>query len=121
MDNHYRKDAGDQGEARALQYLLRAGLQLLDRNYRCKAGEIDLIMRDTTTLVFVEVRYRRASYFGGAAGSVNQQKQRKLLHAAQHYLQTHPDLRRQRARFDLIAIDGDALGKLEWIKDAFRQ
>lgn len=121
MDNHYRKDVGDQGEALALQHLEAAGLKLLQRNYRCKGGEIDLVMRDERTLVLVEVRFRKDRSFGGAAASVTLGKQTRLLRAAQHLLQTHSAYRHYRARFDLIAIDGEGdKTEIKWIKDAFR-
>lgn len=121
MERHYRKEAGDRGEALALRHLEAAGLKLLQRNYRCASGEIDLVMRDGAVLVLVEVRYRRDSRFGGAAASVGSHKQQRLLRAAQHLLQTHRTYRQQRARFDLVAIDGDDNNpQLNWIKDAFR-
>ena len=69
MDKNYRKDAGDHSEDLALARLSAAGLKLLKRNHRCKGGEIDLVMLDGTTLVFVEVRFRRNRNFGGAAAS----------------------------------------------------
>lgn len=118
----YRKEAGDRGEELALRHLEAAGLKLLQRNYRCTVGEIDLIMRDGAILVLVEVRYRRDHKFGGAAASVGSHKQHRLLRAAQHLLLTHQTYRHQRARFDLVAIDGDGSNaQLNWIKDAFRQ
>lgn len=122
MDKSYRKEAGDLGEDLALRHLQTAGLKLLQRNFRCAGGEIDLVMSDGRTLVLVEVRFRRDRSFGGAAASVNAGKRQRLLRAAQRLLQTHPAYRQQRARFDLIAIDGNGAAlKLEWIKDAFRQ
>lgn len=121
MEKGYRKEAGDRGEALALSHLQAAGLTLLQRNYRCTGGEIDLVMREGNTLVLVEVRYRRSSQFGGAAASVGNHKQQRLLRAAQHLLLTNRSHRQQPARFDLIAIDGDGANtKLNWIKDAFR-
>lgn len=121
MAGHYRKEAGDRGEELALRHLEAAGLQLLQRNYRCTLGEIDLIMRDGPILVLIEVRYRRDHKFGGAAASVGAHKQSRLLRAAQHLLQTHKAYRHQRARFDLVAIDGEGNNaRLNWIKDAFR-
>lgn len=121
MDSHYRKDAGDRGEALALQHLEAAGLKLLRRNYRCNGGEIDLVMKEAHTLVLVEVRFRSARNFGGAAASVDRVKQQRLLRAAQHLLQTHGEFRHCRARFDLVAIDGSgADAHISWIKDAFR-
>jgi putative endonuclease len=122
MEKNYRKEAGDRGEAAALSHLQAAGLTLLQRNYRCNGGEIDLVMRDGKVLVLVEVRYRRDNHFGGAAASVGSHKQQRLLRAAQHLLQTHRAYRNQPARFDLVAIDGDGNNaQLNWIKDAFRQ
>jgi putative endonuclease len=122
MDRHYRKEAGDRGEDLALRHLEAAGLKLLQRNYRCTGGEIDLVMRDGAILVLVEVRYRRDNRFGGAAASVGAHKQQRLLRAAQHLLQTHRTYRHQPARFDLVAIEGGGNdAQLNWIKDAFRQ
>lgn len=121
MEKTYRKEAGDRGEALALRYLQAAGLILLQRNYRCNGGEIDLVMRDGAVLVLVEVRYRRDNLFGGAAASVGAHKQQRLLRAAQHLLQTHRAYRQHPARFDLVAIDGDSNNtQVNWIKDAFR-
>ena len=121
MDKHYRKESGDRGEQLALEYLEAAGLKLHQRNYHCAVGEIDLVMSDHQTLVLIEVRLRRQQQFGGAAASVNSGKQQRLVRAAQHLLQSHPEYRRYRARFDLVAIDGkDSALQVNWIKDAFR-
>lgn len=121
MDAHNRKEAGDHGEQLALQHLQAAGLKLQLRNYRCKLGEIDLVMTDGQVLVLVEVRYRSDAQFGGAAASVNHRKQQRLIRAAQHLLQTNAAYRHYRARFDLVAIDGDKENlKIEWLKDVFR-
>jgi len=106
---------GDSGEEQALHYLLRHGLTLVERNFRCKGGEIDLIMQGKTTLIFVEVRKRAvgAAQFGGAAASVTPAKQRRLIVAAQVYLKryTHPPA----CRFDVVTIDGN---ELNWLKNA---
>lgn len=126
MDKSYRKEAGDYSEELALAHLSKAGLKLVKRNHRCKGGEIDLVMLDGATLVLVEVRYRRDRSFGGAAASVTGVKQRRLITAAKHLLQTSHELQRYRARFDLVAIETAVLDgqtsppKIEWIKDAFR-
>jgi putative endonuclease len=104
---------GQNGEDEALTYLQRQGLALVDRNVRCKTGEIDLIMRHGETLVFVEVRKRADKRHGGAAASVTYAKQMKLIRAAQFYLQRFrmpPP-----CRFDVVAIDG---GELNWIRNA---
>ncbi len=108
---------GQAAEARAEQHLRDRGLQALARNYRCRHGEIDLILRDGDTLVFVEVRERRRSDFGDAAGSVTAHKQRRIIAAARHYLARHPQLAQQPIRFDVIGIDGDT--GLRWLRDAF--
>jgi len=111
-------------EDRALAHLQAQGLRLVERNYRVArgpgrpGGEIDLIMRDGQTLVFIEVRSRRAgSRHGGAAASVGAAKRARLIHAARHYLLRHPDP--PPCRFDLVAIDGDDSQALNWIPAAF--
>ena len=102
-------------EQAACRYLERHGLRLLARNHRCRHGEIDLVMRDADTLVFVEVRYRRGGRFGTAADSVDIHKQRRLAAAAGHYLQSHPSP--LPCRFDVVAIGaGD---QIDWIRNAF--
>lgn len=94
---------------------------MIARNYRCRGGELDLVMQDGKTLVFVEVRYRSSQRFGGAAASVDYTKQRRLVLAAQHFLQTHQEYRRHAARFDVITLTRDAdQAPLQWLKDAFR-
>ncbi|HEY8877487.1 MAG TPA: YraN family protein [Roseateles sp.] len=115
------KTRGDAAEDAALAHLERAGLRLLERNYRVgagrsrRAGEVDLIMTDGDgTLVFVEVRARADSSHGGAAASVTTQKQQRLIYAAQHYLLRHASP--PPCRFDVVAIDGD---KLTWLPAAF--
>lgn len=111
--------AGQQGEDRALAYLQAQGLVLVERNYRCRGGEIDLVMRDGGTVVFVEVRYRSSEGFGGALASVGSRKQARLVYAAAHYLAAKRVDRP--ARFDVAAVSGTP-GKLaiQWIKDAFQ-
>lgn len=105
--------AGQAGEDAALAYLTAQGLTLLQRNFRCKGGEIDLVMQDGAALVFVEVRQRANLRHGGAAASVTRSKQARLIIAAQIYLQRYrmPPA----CRFDVIAIDG---AKLEWLRNA---
>jgi putative endonuclease len=101
------------GEDDALDYLLRQGLKLVERNFRCKGGEIDLILQQDDTLVFVEVRKRANDRHGGAAASVTTRKQARLITAAQIYLQRYKAP--PACRFDVIAIDGTALS---WLKNA---
>jgi putative endonuclease len=120
VDDRERKALGLHGEELALAHLQAQGLRLLLRNYRCRLGEIDLVMQDGSTLVLVEVRCRASNDYGGAAASVNWQKQRKLAKTAEHLLMKRPELRRHPARFDVVAITtgaGDI--RLEWIKSAF--
>ena len=113
MDGHQRSTPAATGRAaedRALKELSEAGLSLVARNFRCRLGEIDLVMREGDTLVFVEVRQRRSARFGDAAESVTAAKQRKLQAAAALFLAWHPALRRMPMRFDLFALDGNAQG-----------
>ena len=98
---------GKMAEDRALVYLQQRGLVCVTRNYACRFGEIDLIMKEDDLLVFVEVRWRANRLFGGAAPSVGPAKQQRMWRTAEHYLMSHPTL--PACRFDVIAIDGDSL------------
>jgi putative endonuclease len=107
-----RQRTGDRGEEMALHYLQQAGLELVERSFLCKGGEIDLVMRDRRSLVFVEVRTRTSAKFGGALGSVTPAKQQRMVHAAQVYLQS---VKSQPAcRFDVVAIEN---GEINWVKN----
>jgi putative endonuclease len=106
---------GQSAETLAEAFLEKQGLKLVTRNWRCRFGEIDLIMQDGPTRVFVEVRLRNRNDFGGAAASVTTAKQKKLLAAARLYLTTLKTL--PPCRFDVVALTGDA--PPEWIKNAF--
>jgi putative endonuclease len=119
MDDQQRKQTGHAAEELALRHLRTSGLKLVARNYRCRAGEIDLVMLDGVTLVLIEVRYRSSSEYGGAAASVTPYKQKRLILAAKHLLVTRTELRRYAARFDVIAIDGPPGDNIEWIRNAF--
>jgi putative endonuclease len=120
MDDQERKAIGLLGEEVALAHLLQHGLRLVRRNYRCKLGEIDLVMLDGGTLALIEVRCRASNDYGGAAASVDWQKQRKLVKAAEHLLMKNTELRRYPARFDVVAITIAASEpQIEWIKSAF--
>jgi len=114
--------AGQRTEDQALDLLRRAGLKLVERNYRCPQGELDLVMSDGEALVMVEVRYRRERGFGSAAETIGMRKQDKLLSAAQHFLQQDARYRRRPLRFDVVAVteNSDGTSQTEWIKDAFR-
>ncbi len=105
---------GAEAEDRAAEYLQGQGLRLLERNWRCRFGELDLVMRDGDTLVFVEVRERRRSDFGGAAESITAAKRGRLLRAADLYLMRNRC--RGVCRFDAVLIEG---GQLSWLRNAF--
>lgn len=107
-----RRELGRAGERRAEEYLRRAGLELVQRNYLCGRGEIDLIFRQGPLLIFVEVRRRRAHGLVSAAESIDWRKRRKLRAAAEHYLsqlETLPD-----CRFDALCIDGE---EIQWLQN----
>ena len=110
-------NGGAQAEKWAAQYLQRNGLKLVKQNYRCRFGEIDLIMQDGVVLVFIEVRLRSRAEFGGAAASIDTRKQQRIIRTAQQYLanltNTPP------CRFDAVLV-GDVQGKqVQWLKNAF--
>ena len=111
------KQAGDAAEDRALAHLIGSGLKLVTRNYRTPhrgGGEIDLVMREGATLVFVEVRKRASRDFGGAAASVSATKQRRIVFAARHFLMriaSPPP-----CRFDVVSVEA---GRIEWLRAAF--
>jgi putative endonuclease len=106
---------GQIAEDKACQFLEKKGLTLVEKNYRCCTGEIDLIMQDKKELVFVEVRYRAKSDYGSALDSVDQHKIQKIISAANHYVSIHqPD---QPMRFDVIGFD--ATLKPNWVCNAF--
>jgi putative endonuclease len=111
---------GQQAEAWALRYLQQQGLELVERNFYCHNGEIDLILRDKADLVFAEIRYRRQKSHGTGVETVDRAKQRKILRSAEYYLYSknlwdHP------CRFDVIGISLDAQQRVEivWEKNAF--
>lgn len=105
-------------EARAADYLAAQGLELIEKNYRCRHGEIDLIMCDRETLVFIEVKQRTAGRFGSAAAAVTDKKLSKIFRTAESFLQKHPDLAHQRARFDVLAYE-NSKPTPQWFKSVF--
>lgn len=109
-----RQDKGNAAEAAAARLLEARGLRVIERNFRVKGGEIDLVCRDGAATVFVEVRLRTRQDFGGAAASITATKQARLILAARHWLVRHGEAP---CRFDAVLSDGE---KLEWIRDAFR-
>ena len=110
-------DLGYQAESQACDYLCQHGLMMKSRNYRCRYGEIDLIMQQQHTLVFVEVRYRRDATYAHPATTISTIKQQRLHRTAQHYLQ-QAGLVQQHCRFDVVTLS-DQPQRIEWIKDAF--
>lgn len=107
---------GARAEALAAAFLERRGLQVAERNFRVRGGEIDLVCREGRTLVFVEVRLRRRSDFGGAAASITANKRRRLVLAARHYLVRQPDAV---CRFDCVLMESLAEAGIQWMKNAF--
>ena len=112
--------SGHAAEEIAAIYLARHGLKVVSRNYRVRGGEIDLICEDKKALVFVEVRLRSTNNFGGAAASITQGKQRRLILAARHWLsQNGGEYSNRDCRFDCVLMDAPDESRIEWIKDAF--
>ena len=112
---------GVAAEQLAYDYLQGRGLKPVERNYRCRHGEIDLVMLDDACLVFVEVRYRSRGAVARAAVTVDRQKQTRLIRTAEMFLATRPRFSSCTARFDVIGVDGHGTGcrTVEWIRDAF--
>jgi putative endonuclease len=116
---------GRRAEDLALRHLQHAGLELVTRNYRCRGGELDLVMFEpsTRTLVIVEVRSRARGDFGSAASTIGFAKQRRIILAARHLLLARRELRHLRARFDVVALDPPARSQgawvVTWIRGAF--
>lgn len=103
-----------------MEFLQSQGLALIERNYRCRSGEIDIIMHHRNELVFVEVRYRKSNAYGGAQESITPNKQRKIRSSAETFLQKHTDKGHGGCRFDVMAVSGDALDyQFDWIRNAF--
>lgn len=116
-----RRARGDAVETLARAYLSAHGLRPVAANAGYRVGELDLVMRDGGTLVFVEVRYRRSTAFGGGAASVDAGKRRRLVRAAEQFLLAHREFAALPCRFDVVAASGDPdAPALEWIRDAFR-
>lgn len=118
---------GESAEQDACKFLIKNKLKLVSKNFNCKFGEIDLIMLDKQSLVFVEVRYRKNSQFGSGAESITISKQRKLIKTASYYLQQNPRTSQYATRFDVISMsavlnhsNSEDESKIDWIKDAFQ-
>ena len=119
------REQGEYTEHLACQYLEKHGLTLVEKNYYCRFGEIDIIMKDNDSLVFVEVRYRRSNNYGSGAESITPNKQSKLNKTASAYLQQHDKLAKIPSRFDVISISGPLEStninniSFDWIQNAF--
>lgn len=115
LSSHER---GQQMETLACNILTAQGLTLLQKNFRIKGGEIDLIMSDNDYLVFIEVRYRQKDRYGSSLESITAQKQRKIVRASQVYLQNKDLIDKVPVRFDVLAITGETPPQWTWIKQA---
>lgn len=118
-----QRASGELGETQAERWLAARGLALIERNYRCRSGEIDLIMldpnpADTEVLAFIEVRLRGAGARVDSFDSVDVRKQQRLISAARHFLMSFPEWQEHACRFDVVGIDGQA-GQLRWLPGAF--
>lgn len=117
------RDRGIDAESACCEYLRKQGLKLLTRNYNGRRGELDLVMQDNDTIVFIEVRYRKNNAFGGALESITYSKQEKLRLTAEQYLQQETSL--NSGRFDVVAMakklqnNDSSEYTFEWIKNAF--
>lgn len=108
---------GNAAEALAAEYLKKQGLKYLTSQFRSRFGEIDLVMQEKETLVFIEVRLRKNKQFGGAEASITSSKQHKIVTTAEYYLQQHGNAP---CRFDVILMDGIDIKNITWVKDAFQ-
>jgi putative endonuclease len=109
------KNHGRAAELRAQHGLWLSGIQILALNYRSRYGEIDIVGIDQATLVFFEVKWRRSIRFGTSAAQVDRRKQSRIIKAAEHFLQSKPDIAYQNLRFDVLALGHEN----RWIKSAF--
>lgn len=120
---HTSIEVGKQAEKLAMEYLQSRGLKPLATNFTCRYGEIDLIMRERSSLVFIEVRYRKHNRFGSGAESVDFHKQQKLLKSAQYFLQKYKQYNKQPCRFDVVSISNAGHSgqyNIEWIPNAIQ-
>ena len=103
-----------------MQFLLRKGLRPVAQNFRCRGGEIDLIMLHGNCLAFIEVRYRRSVQFSSPAATVDRSKQGKILRTAAYFLASEQRYAEHTTRFDVVAVIGETPDGIRWIQDAFR-
>ena len=118
---HRAPNLGHLTEQHAKRYLLSRGLTFVAENVRYKFGEIDLVMREQSHIIFVEVRYRRTVHYGGAVGSISHTKRERLLKAANAWLQKYDRNQQLICRFDLVALSGE-INKIrcQWLKNIFQ-
>lgn len=116
MTEKNRRGIGTRYEQQAAAYLESQGYELIEHNYYCRQGEIDLVARDGIYLVFIEVKYRRTPVSGSAAESVNRAKQRRIYQCAEVYMKYHGIPFCSPVRFDVLAVDGN---EITLIKNAF--
>ena len=115
----YTQRTGNEAELRACQYLTEQGLELIERNFHCRYGEIDLVMRQHQTIVFVEVRFRKADSLVTGAQSISPAKQTRLVRSASYYLQQNKLSDATPARIDVIAVtQADQAHQFDWIQNA---
>ncbi len=122
-DNNKNKSAHEKGqwaEQLAADYICQQGFRIIERNYHCRYGEIDIIARDRMQLLFIEVRFRSTRSFGGSVESINAQKISRLRASAKHFLMSYPNLP-EYCRYDVIAIQSDTrdVPNIDWIHNAF--
>lgn len=115
-DNTNKRQIGRRYEQAAADYLSSRGLRILERNYRCRSGEIDLIASDGPYLVFVEVKYRSSAGKGAPAEAVHARKQQRIRQVARHYLYSHHYGTDTPCRFDVVCILAQ---QVQWIRNAF--
>ncbi len=119
LDKINSRISGAYYESKASHYLSQQGLSIIDRNFSCRGGELDIIAQENERLVFVEVRYRKNKHYGGAAASVDKKKQAKLQKAAIAYMKSKKlNSEHTYYRFDIIAFEGSE-NNINWIKNAF--
>lgn len=113
------RSVGKKIEREVCDYFVKNGLEFVDANYSCKSGEIDLIMRDHGTLVFIEVRHRKQDDYGDGLESITRGKQNKIIRTAKQYLLENDLYDKIPCRFDVAATDGNSSSNVNWIRDAF--
>ncbi len=117
----WRSRKGAHYETAALRFLRSQGLKLIERNFRCTMGEIDLIMRQDHIVVFVEVRFRASTRHGLPCETVDRRKQQKLLRCAHYFLLNNKQLADSVCRFDIVGISGiEQHLHISWIENAFQ-